>query len=47
MPAAAAIGRPLAMADALDADLASRGVTTGSGAVRGVATLPLSIDRVQ
>jgi hypothetical protein len=44
-PAAAEIGRLLAMAEALDADLASRGVTTGSGAVRGAATLRLSVSK--
>jgi hypothetical protein len=44
-PAAAEIGRLLAMAEALDADLAPRGVTTGSGAVRGAATLRLSVSK--
>jgi hypothetical protein len=43
--AASEIGRLLAMAEALDADLASRGVTTGSGAVRGAATLRLSVSK--
>jgi hypothetical protein len=43
--AATEFGRLLAMAEALDADLASRGVTTGSGAVRGAATLRLSVSK--
>jgi hypothetical protein len=43
--AASEMGRLFAMAEALDADLATRGVTTGSGAVRGAATLRLSISK--
>jgi hypothetical protein len=43
--AASEIGRLFAMAEALDSDLASRGVTTGSGAVRGAATLRLNVSK--
>jgi hypothetical protein len=42
---ASEIGRLLAMSEALDNDLASRGVTTGSGAVRGAAKLRLECTR--